>query len=196
VLPEFDQGHHGPAARLMLWTGARLDEVCAATWNEFDLGAGLWTVAGGRRKDTRSRTRRKQVPAQPHIIPLPRQAIAMLVSMRKGKASEELVFPNANGGKLDNWDRWSKSIFERTGTSGWTRHDLRRTCATLAAEVNVAPHIISILLGHKTPENNHLLGIYNKSRYRQQHGEALQAIADRLETFEVAADKLIQVRAP
>jgi integrase len=184
VLPEFNQGHHGPAAKLMLWTAARLDEVCSATWNEFDLDAGLWTVAAGRRKDTRSRTRRKQVPAQPHVIPLPRQAISMLVKMRKGKTPGELVFPNANGGKLDNWDRWSKSMFKRTGTSGWTRHDLRRTCATLAADLNVAPHIISILLGHKTPENNHLLGIYNKSRYRQQHGEALQAVADRLETYE------------
>src|SRR5215212_6161172 len=32
VLPVLNEGHHGPAAMLMLWTGARLDEVCAATW--------------------------------------------------------------------------------------------------------------------------------------------------------------------
>jgi len=190
VLPEFDQGHHGPAAKLMLWTAARLDEVCSATWNEFDLGTGVWTVAAGRRKDTRSRTRKKQVPAQPHVIPLPRQAISMLVKMREAKTPGELVFPNAHGGKLDNWDRWSKSIFKRTGTTGWTRHDLRRTCATLAAELNVAPHIISIVLGHKTPENNHLLGIYNKSRYREQHGEAVQAVADRLEAIEKGHDNV------
>jgi integrase len=195
VLPEFNQGQHGPAAKLMLWTAARLDEVCSATWNEFDLDIGLWTVAAARRKDTRSRTRKKQVPAQPHVIPLPRQAISMLVKMREGKTAEELVFPNANGGKLDNWDRWSKSIFERTGTSGWTRHDLRRTCATLAADLNVAPHIISIMLGHKTPENNHLLGIYNKGRYREQHGEALQAVADRLAAYEAGRDTLTQLRA-
>jgi integrase len=185
VLPEFRRGHHGPAARLMLWTAARLDEVCSATWNEFDLDAGLWTVAAGRRKDTRSRARKKQVPTQPHVVPLPRQAVSMLTKMREGKAPEELVFPNANGRKLDNWDRWSKSIFDRTGTRGWTRHDLRRTCATLAADLNVAPHIISIMLGHKTPEGNHLLGIYNKGRYRQQHGEALQAVADYLQAIEV-----------
>jgi hypothetical protein len=43
------------------------------------------------------------------------------------------------------------------------------------------------MLGHKTPENNHLLGIYNKSRYRQQHGEALQQVADRLETIEAGS---------
>ena len=188
VLPELDQGHHGPAAKFMLWTAARLDEVCSATWNEFDLDAGLWTVAAARRKDTRSRTRKKQVPAQPHVVPLPRQAISMLVKLREGKPPGGLVFPNANGGKLDNWDRWSKSIFKRTGTSGWTRHDLRRTCATLAADLNVPPHIISIMLGHKTPENNHLLGIYNKGRYRQQHREALQVVADRLEAYEVGED--------
>lgn len=150
VLPEFNKEHHGPAAKLMLWTATRLDEVCSATWSEFDLDTGQWTVAAGRRKDTRSRTRRKQVPAQPHIIPLPRQAISMLLKMREGKAPDQLVFPNAKGGKLDNWDRWSKSIFRRTGTSGWTRHDLRRTCATLAADLNVPPHIISIMLGHKS----------------------------------------------
>jgi integrase len=195
VLPMLNQGHHGPAAKLMLWTACRLDEVCSATWNEFDLDAGVWTVAAGRRKDTRSRTRRKQVPAQPHVIPLPRQAISMLAKMREGTTPEELVFPNAHGGKLDNWDRWSKSTFKRTGTSGWTRHDLRRTCATLAADLNVAPHIISIMLGHKTPENNHLLGIYNKGRYRQQHGEALQAVADRLEAYEVGGDTLPPLRA-
>ena len=184
VLPQLDKGHHGPAAKLMLWTAARLDEVCSATWSEFDLDAGLWTVAAGRRKDTRSRARKKQAPIQPHVIPLPSQAISMLAVMLEGKNPEDFVFPNAHGGKLDNLDRWAKSVFKRTGTSGWTRHDLRRTCATLAAELNVAPHIISIMLGHKTPENNHLLGIYSKGRYRQQHGEALQLVADRLEAIE------------
>jgi integrase len=119
----------------------------------------------------------------------------MLVKMREGKTPEEFVFPNAHGGKLDNWDRWSKSIFRRTGTSGWTRHDLRRTCATLAGDVDVAPHIISILLGHKNPENNHLLGIYNKGRYREQHGEALQAVADRLEAYKAGRDTLTPLRA-
>jgi integrase len=190
VLPALYEGHHGPAARIMLWTAARLDEVCSATWNEFDLDAGLWTINAGRRKDTRTRARKKQAPAPPHVIPLPRQAIAMLTDTREGKSGTDLVFPGARGAKLDNWDRWSKSIFKRTRTSGWTRHDLRRTCATLAAELNTAPHIVSIILGHKNPENNHLLGIYNKGRYRQQHGEALQAVADRLEAIEARADKV------
>ena len=189
VLPALDDPH-GRAARMMLWTAARLDEVCSATWDELDLKAGLWTIKAGRRKDTRSRARKKQTPAQPHVIPLPRQANSMLVEMGGGETGT-LVFPNAKGGKLDNWDRWSKSIFKRTSTSGWTRHDLRRTCATLAAELNAAPHIVSILLGHKTPDNNQLLGIYNKSRYRQPHAEALQMVADQLEAIESGQENVL-----
>ena len=190
ALRALDEGHYGPAARMMLWTAARLDEVCSATWNEFDLEAGVWTITAGRRKDTRSRARKKQAAAQPHVIPLPRQATSMLKDMRDRANGRALVFPGARDAKLDNWDRWSKSIFKRTGTSGWTRHDLRRTCATMAAELDAAPHIVSIILGHKNPENNQLLGIYNKSRYRQQHGEALQAVADRLEAIEKGHDNV------
>ncbi|WP_426440116.1 tyrosine-type recombinase/integrase [Bradyrhizobium genosp. P] len=184
VLPALADGRHGPAARMMLWTAARLDEVCSATWSEVDLDAGVWTITAGRRKDTRSRARKKQTPPQPHIIPLPRQAVSMLLTVQKGQDAGALVFPNAHGGKLDNWDRWSKSMFNRTGTKGWTRHDLRRTCATMAADLNVAPHVVSIILGHKNPQNDHLLAIYNKSRYREQHAEALQAVADQLDRYE------------
>jgi integrase len=181
VLPAFE-GYHGRAARMMLWTAARLDEVCSATWEEFDLALGTWTISAGRRKDTRSRARKRQTPAQPLVIPLPRQAIAMLKEMREqDKTGSLLVFKNASGGKLDNWDRWSKRVFDNTGTNGWTRHDLRRTCATLAAELGAAPHVISVLLGHKNIENNQLLGIYNKSRYRAEHAQALQRVADYLE---------------
>lgn len=186
VLPDLAGGYHGPAARMMLWTAARLDEVCSATWDEFDLDAGVWTIMAGRRKDTRSKARKKQAAPQPHIIPLPRQAVAMLKRMQKQEAGT-FAFPNAHGGKLDNWDRWSKATFNRTGTKGWTRHDLRRTCATMAADLNVAPHVVSILLGHKNLQNDHLHAIYNKIRYVEQHAAALQAVADQLEAIEAEA---------
>ena len=50
------------------------------------------------------------------------------------------------------------------------------------------------MLGHKTPEGNHLLGIYKEGCYRQQHGEALQAVADLLETYE-KRDKIFESQA-
>jgi hypothetical protein len=39
------------------------------------------------------------------------------------------IFPARGGGKLANWDRTTEEIMEATGTTGWTRHDLRRTGA-------------------------------------------------------------------
>ena len=112
VLPALHEGHHGPAARMMLWTAARLDEVCSATWNEFDLDTGFWTIAAGRRKDTRSRARKKQVPAQPHVIPLPRQAISMLMAMRdRAKPEVPLYF------RARDKPNWTTGIAGRSPSS-------------------------------------------------------------------------------
>jgi integrase len=178
VLPALT-GPHGQAARMILLTGCRRSEVCGAIWDEFDLVAGTWTIAASRRKDTRSRTRKNQTPTQPHIVPIPAQIVATLREMRPiGFTPTDLVFTNRSGGALDNWDRWSKRIFETTETAGWSRHDLRRTCGTLAADLGAPPHIVSVILGHKNLEHNQLLGIYNKSRYRREHSEALQRVAD------------------
>ena len=194
VLPAL-AGPHGQAARVMLLTGCRRSEVCGATWGEFDLAAGTWTIAAKRRKDTRSQTRKNVAPTQPHVIPLPTQVIAILQALKAlSSGDSDLVFRNKSGGELDNWDRWSKRIFEATDTTGWSRHDLRRTCGTLAADLGAAPHIVSVILGHKNPEHNQLLGTYNKSRYRREHAEALQRVADLIATLEGGASNVVSLR--
>jgi integrase len=76
-----------------------------------------------------------------------------------------------------NWDRYQKKLFERTGTSGWHRHDLRRTGATTLGGLGVAPHVIEACLGHTTLHSS-LAGIYNQSRYTNEHADALQLLAD------------------
>jgi integrase len=194
VLPAL-VGPHGQAARVMLLTGCRRSEVCGATWGEFDLATGTWTIAAKRRKDTRSRTRKNVAPTQPHIIPLPAQIIAMLQALKPvAPHPSDLILQNKSGRELDNWDRWAKQIFEATGTAGWSRHDLRRTCGTLAADLGAPPHIVSVILGHKNPEHNQLLGIYNKSRYRREHAEALQRVADHIAALEAGTSNVVSLR--
>jgi integrase len=63
-----DRPHDG-AAMAMLWTAARREEIVGATWREFDLASGIWTIPGPRRKNTRGR-RSKNAPPD-HIIHLP-----------------------------------------------------------------------------------------------------------------------------
>jgi integrase len=200
ILPHLNDPH-GRCCKFLLLTAARLREATEATWAEIDRDAGTWTVSPGRRKDTRSRTRRKQVPSQPHIVPLSRQTLELLEEVRAAErlrrelsgitaeiSDDDPIFIGERGGRLQNWDRWLKLLSPKTGISGWSAHTLRRTAATLAADIGAEPHVISILLGHKNVGGQLTAG-YSKSRYRREHEEALQRLADHIDAIENGASR-------
>jgi integrase len=205
VLPRLNDPH-GRCCKFLLLTAARLSEATEATWAEIDGDAGTWTVSPARRKDTRSRTRRKQVPSQPHIVPLSRQALELLEEVReRERARREVasttaeigdgdpIFVGERGGKLQNWDRWIKIVARETKVSGWSAHTLRRTAATLAADLGAQPHVISVLLGHKNV-GGQLTATYSKSRYRREHAEALQRLADHVDAIERGVSNVTPLR--
>lgn len=182
---------HRAAMTVLLWTATRLNEACRATWSEFDLDgeSPTWTIPVEHIKDTQRGRRKKRRKRPPHVIPLPRQAVLLLRDHRPdGADPNALVFPNGAGGLLGNWDRVAKHLFEVTGTSGWTRHDLRRTAATMMGEMGVAPHVIEAALNH-AEIHSPLADTYNRSRYLTEVGEAFQRWADWLEqTLNEAAE--------
>jgi integrase len=90
------------------------------------------------------------------------------------------IFVGERGGKLQNWDRWLKLLSRKTGVSGWSAHTLRRTAATLAADLGTEPHVISVLLGP-----GQLRASCSKSRYRREHAEALQRLASTRGTLRI-----------
>lgn len=194
ILPALSKRGHDAAVRFMLWLGCRLDEACGATWGEIDFERGTWTIPATRRKDTRSRTRKKQVQQHDYVVMLPRQVIAMLKELNPGEPGH-LVFQGDRGGRLQNWDRWSKAVASRTGITGWDRHALRRTTATLAGELGTDPHVISALLGHRNI-GGQLTATYSKARYTTEVGEVLQRVADRLEAIETGQDNVVMLRRP
>jgi integrase len=205
ILPHLTDPH-GQCCRFMLLTGARRREATEATWDEIDLDAGVWTVRAGRRKDTRSRTRRKQLPALSHVIPLPRQAVEFLGAIREAEEDrrrrddtvaplrpEDLVFVGERGARLQNWDRGIKSLSTAAGVSGWSAHTLRRTAATLAADLGAEPHVVSVILGHKNI-GGQLTATYSKSRYRAEHAVALQRLADYVDAIESGQSNIAALR--
>jgi integrase len=112
-------------AMLLLLTGCRKEEIAGLTWPEVQ--PDRLAIDPARHKS-----------AQPLLVPLSRQARALLPPRATG-----CVWPTQI-----NWFHWQKKIFERTGTSGWHRHDLRRTVATLLANrFKYPPHIIEAVLG-------------------------------------------------
>ncbi len=184
---------YGRCCRLLLLTGARRDEASNATWGQFDLEQGLWTIPAETRKDTRTQTKRRQRPKAAMQVPLSRQALELmeqakeaelsrrqLVGTGKAIAADDLVFVGQKGGKLDNWDRWLKANAKKSGISGWSAHALRRTTATLAGDLGAPPHIVSVILGHANLGGQLIAG-YNKSRYEAEHAKFLQEVADLLD---------------
>ena len=89
-----------------------------------------------------------------------------------------LIFATSTGAPLGNWDRETKAVQEASGTACWTRHDLRRTGATMLGEMGELPDIIEAALNHVCIRSP-LAATYNRSRYRPQVAAALQRLVCR-----------------
>lgn len=133
---------HAIIMLFILLTLARLNEAAGATWAEINLDQRTWTIPPERQKDTRGK--RATQGRKPVVIPLNWEATTLL-SWAKGDRDPEpqsLVFPSRQGTAFGNWDRAQKAILEASGTTGWHRHDLRRTSATMMDEAGVPPYVV------------------------------------------------------
>ena len=125
--------------------------MTAAKWQDVNLAANTWTLQA-----TKNGTQ--------HVIPLSRQAGALLRGLQPAQADPEgLVFSNSGGGALSAWDEATDTIQAASSTEGWQRHDLRRTAATLMGEMGVAAHVIESALNH-ADVHSPLASVYNRSR--------------------------------
>lgn len=173
LLPVLSQSDrpHARALRFMLLTLCRREEAAQARWGDIDLKAKTWTL-----RETKN--------DQPHAVPLSRQALAMLKAVKPKRARpSDLVFHTSTGGQLLNWDRETKAVAKLSKTEGWTRHDLRRTGATMLGEMGELPDIIEAALNHVAIRST-LAATYNRSRYRPHVAAALQRLADALDLIE------------
>ena len=84
AVSHLDDREAAAAILLLLLTGARMNELLQATWEQFDLDDdGIWTKPA-------SNTKQKRI----HRIPLNTRAVAMLKQLRRlAEPGEQLVFP-------------------------------------------------------------------------------------------------------
>jgi integrase len=168
------------AMMFMLLTLARREEVASARWHDVDLAAGEWRIP-----TTKS--------GNAHRVPLSRQALALLAGLER-TASDDLIFRSQRGRALLNWDRATKLVWAETKTSGWQRHDLRRTGATLLGELGVEPHIIEAALNHAALHSA-LASLYNRARYLPQVRQALELLGDRLDGIAAGGAEIVRPTA-
>lgn len=75
------------------------------------------------------------------------------------------------------WNGWSKSkkrMDDATGVEGWTLHDLRRTFATIHAELGTPIHVTEKLLNHTSGTLAGVAGIYNRHTYLPEMRQAVE----------------------
>src|SRR5262249_623091 len=142
-------------------------------------------------KDTRPRKKKERAPSQAHRVPLSRPAVEILsaAKRRNDKRTERQggpsiwVFPGRRHGKpVTEVKRVLAEIREAAGIKEhWQAHDLRRTCATGLAELEIEESIISRILNHSLPgDAAPVTGVYNRHQYDKQKREALDAWAKKL----------------
>ncbi len=177
---------YADAFKLLLWTGARRSEVLGMELREVDLKARLWTVPAERSKT-----------GSPRKIPLSTPAAAMLLARMEADPKGRWVFrsPRAAVGPVRSLQAPLARVQQRSGVTGWSVHDLRRTTRTGLAALGVSPAVAEWTLGHLAPKRER---VYNRYEPIFEALAALEAWAVRLASFvsgeERRADVLPMVR--
>jgi integrase len=156
---------YAAAARLLLLTGARLDEVSLMRPEELSAD-GSWTIPGQRTKNHRV-----------HVIQLPALAREIIASAQPVDGSS-FVFSTTGTTGLTSWSRIKHAIDAAMGSPpAWVLHDLRRTCATRMNEIGIPPHIVEACLNHVSGAKGGVAGIYNRAAYAPEKTAAFESWA-------------------
>jgi len=149
------------ALRLLLLTGARRNEVMSASWDQFDLKAGVWTKPSAH-------TKQKKL----HRVPLSEPALELLTIMRQECDGEGYLFPAHQGtrGYLSDPRKSWQAILELAKLEDFRIHDLRHSFASFLAGSGQSLVVIGQLLGHTQAQTTH--------RYAHLLDDPLRAATD------------------
>lgn len=138
TLDHVENQHAANAVRLLLLTGARQGELLNATWDQFDLNAGLWVKPS-------SHTKQKK----PHRVPLSDEAIGVLCDQADRAPQGRYVFPGKTPFRaLTTLKSFWNRVRREAKLEDVRLHDLRHTYASLLASHGLSLPVIGALLGH------------------------------------------------
>jgi integrase len=156
------QASYGPAMRLLLLTGARLQEISRLRESE---------IAGDTIKLEGERTK----GGKPHTIPLSSAARAVLKDVPRG-SSGEYLFSNDDGKRpVTAWGHAKGKIDAVAEIEPWRIHDLRRTVATGLQKLGVNLQTIEAVLGHVGGSRSGIVGVYQRHSFDTEKRTALEA---------------------
>lgn len=158
------------ALQLLALTFVRTNELIGAEWQEFDLNAQNWVVPATRMK----------MKAE-HIVPLSRQALAILEQLKEIGGGSRFVFPGRNRDRPISNNTMLFALY-RLGYKGkMTGHGFRSVSSTILNEKGFRSDVIERQLAHS--ERNEVRGAYNRAQYLPERSKMMQEWADFLDVI-------------
>jgi integrase len=161
---------YGRIVRLLILLGARRSEIGGMCWREFDLEKAQWTLPASRSKNDKA-----------HTLPLMPMALDIIQQIPQMVSRNQLFGERAN--RFTAWARNKTALDTRSGVTGWTVHDIRRSVATGMADIGIGPHIIEAVLNHYSGHRAGPAGVYNRSSYASEVRAALAQWEDHIRTL-------------
>jgi integrase len=165
------------ALRFLLLTFVRTNELRGAQWTEIDWDKAEWRIPAERMK-------MKEL----HIVPLSRQAIAVLRQLQHLTGNRQYVFPNHhNPATFMSENTMLYALYRMGYHSRTTGHGFRSTASTILNEHDFRADVIERQLAHT--ERNAVRAAYNHAQYLPERRKMMQWWADYLD--EVAAKNVV-----
>ncbi|MET3232689.1 UNVERIFIED_ORG: integrase [Burkholderia sp. 1263] len=139
-----------------------------ATWGEFDLDAGIWTIPGSR-----------MIAKEPHRVPLPLSALAFVKRLKKAGHHETMVFPSPRRKVLADMTltallRRVKAVSDTPGRVA-TLHGFRSSFRDWASEHGYARDVAERALAHTVA--NKVEAVYHRTDLLEQRRPMMEAWA-------------------
>jgi len=168
------------ALQLLAQTFVRTNELIGAEWTEFDLDNALWIIPAGRMKMKTE-----------HVVPLARQALAILAELKEISGGSRFVFPGRNRDKPISNNTMLFALYRMGYKGKMTGHGFRAVASTILNETGFKPDVIERQLAHC--ERNEVRGAYNRAEYLPERIRMMQHWADYLDSVEAGA-KVVPLR--
>ena len=153
-------------------------------WAELDLDAALWTIPSMKMK----RTKAEKEQGEPHVVPLPTQAVALLRELHPVTGHGRYVFHGERSHDRPISDNSVRSALYALGfgkTQTW--HGFRASARTMMVDqLNLDPLAIEANLAHAVKDSNGRS--YNRTQYLAQRFEQIQTWADYLDKLRKGGD--------
>jgi integrase len=157
----------------LLLTGARRGEVLSATWDQFDLGAGIWTKPSSHTKQKRKHRVPLSAPSRQLLMEMMERTATRCAAQGQRREASPYLFPArlGKGPMVDLKSSWA-AICSTADLQGLRLHDLRHSFASVLASAGLSLPVIGALLGHTQPATT--------ARYAHLFEDPLRAAAERV----------------